>query len=532
MLNSLFQVNGKPYFSIGGQVNNSSAYDTEDYRYALDAAAEMGLNTIAAPVYWETLEPVCGEYDFTQTEMILSETEKRGLKLVILWFGSWKNGTSRYVPAWMKRETETYRPCFRKAGTQTAILSPWCEATMQKDAAAFRALAEYVEKRNASGTVLALQVENEPGFLGTPRDYAPEVNELFAAPVPKEVSDWAKALTAGEAYEAYTAAGRKEGADWKATFGFHAEELFSAYRVAGYIDYVAACGREVSSLPMYVNVWTREHQFRIPGLDYPSGGATTLTLDLWKKMTPHIDCISPDLYYGSYATYMQLCETYHRPDNILYIPESHAGGTNGRYVMTALEKYELSSIHCFAIDSVHSGDGKLLTGAKEYKDTVTILSNMKPLIEAYQGTGKLHAVAQYDGMGEQFIDFGDYLGRVVFFDSLSEEPYLHLDSHHFEPEYMGSKGVGLIVYEGNGVFYLAGRSFKLALLKKTCVDDLTDLIWAYQQLSMRNIPYVSVDEGQFDENGTFCVSRRRSGDETDTGIWAVPDVGVVRVEMV
>ena len=88
------------------------------------------------------------------------------------------------------------------------------------------------------------------------------------------------------------------------------------------------------------------------------------------------------------------------------------------------------------------------------------------------------------------------------------------------------------MYEGDGVFYLAGRGYKLILMKKTNVNEMSDMIWTYRHLLVRNIPYLCVDEGKFDADGRFCVTRKRNGDETDTGVWTEPDVGVVRVEMV
>ena len=56
MVNSLFTVNGKPFFSIGGQTNNSTGYKAEHMERALTAAKNAGMNTIAAPAYWEILE--------------------------------------------------------------------------------------------------------------------------------------------------------------------------------------------------------------------------------------------------------------------------------------------------------------------------------------------------------------------------------------------------------------------------------------------------------------------------------------------
>lgn len=531
MLKSLFHVGGKPFFSIGGQVNNSSAYDRESYCRALNAVKEMGMNTVAAPIYWEILEPCCGQYCFDQVEMVISETEKRGLKAVLLWFGSWKNGTSRYIPEWMKQDRNTYRTCQSRNGFSTAILSPLCHNSMEKDARAFQELMSYVEKRNTSGTVLAVQVENEPGLLGVPRDYSSEADSLFFAPVPEDLAVFLSSLSEGRVYECFQDAGGKKDCNFPETFGFHAQELFSAYLMAKYVEYVAAKGKSVSALPLYVNVWIGEQQFQIPGIDFPSGGATALALDIWKHFAPHLDCISPDVYQNDLENYMQRCSSYHRKDNLLYIPESRIDKRNGKHLLRALQFHELSSIHCFGIDSIWDGDGSLLPGARDFKDTVTILRSMKPLIEKYQGTGRLCAVAQYDGMDDQLFDFGDYYGRVAFLNCIRDEPYIHLDSHHYEENYMNQDGVGLIVYEGNGSFYLAGRGYKLLLLKKGDIDEMADTLYSYRFLSVRNIPYLQVEEGYFDDDGAFVPTRKRNGDETDTGLWVTPDIGVLHARL-
>lgn len=527
MLSSLFTVDQKPYFSIGGQVNNSSAYDTESYRYALDAVEEMGMNTVAAPIYWEMLEPACGQYCFEQVELVISETEKRGLKAVLLWFGTWKNGTSRYIPEWMKQEKDTYHTCQTKNGSSTAILSPLCRKSMEKDAQAFQALMAYIEKRNTSGTVLAVQVENEPGLLGVPRDYSPEADTLFLSPIPKDLDHFLSSPNEGYIYECVRAAGAKRNTNFPDTFGFHAQELFSAYCVAKYVDYVAAAGKAVSSLPLYVNVWIGEQQFRMPGIDFPSGGATILALDLWKHFTPHLDCISPDVYLNDLDGYLNQCAAYHRADNLLYIPESRPGRHNGKHLLKALQSHELSSIHCFGIDSIYDANGTLLPECQDFKDTVTTLCSMKTLIEKYQGTGRIYAVAQYEGMDNQFFDFGDYYGRVAFLNCIKDEPYIHLDSHHYEENYISQDGIGLIIYEGNGSFYLSGRGYKLLLLKKSNIDEMADTLYSYRFLTTRNIAYLSVEEGHFTENGSFLSTRKRNGDETDTGLWVTPDIGVL-----
>ncbi len=534
-------MDGKPFFSIGGQLNNSSTYHLGDYLYALDAALDMGMNTVAAPIYWECLEPECGKYDFSQVEMVISEAEKKGLKVTLLWFGTWKNGTSRFVPEWVKLDGETYRTCIKKGGVKSYILSPVCEATKAKDAAAFAQLMAYVEKRNGNGTVLAVQVENEPGFLGTVRDYSPEAEALYQAEVPAELMEWLQgwadenacccvSSSIGRVYESWKAAGGKVGGSWPETFGRDAQEMFSAWLVSRYVDTVAAAGKAVSKVPLYANVWLREQILRRPGTDYPSGGAVSSTLDLWKKFAPHLDCIAPDIYIADRQGYLEQCDIYKRPDNILYIPESGGHGMNARYLFEAIAEYELTSLHIFAIDSIYDGDGFLRPNAAEFKDAVAVLNSLKPMLEKYQGTGRFYAVGKYEGMATQFIDFGDYLGRVCFYQMNGDNHMRHLDPHHYEVEYVDQLGYGLIIYEGDGTFYVAGKGFRLELFKKEDLDVMNDALWT-EFTATRNLPYLRVDEGRMLDDGTFEITRRRNGDETDFGVWVTPDVGLVRAKL-
>lgn len=529
MLKSLFQVNGSPFFSIGGQTNNSSAYDKEAMQRAFAGIEAMGMNTIAAPVYWETLEPEEGRYCFWQMDMIVEEARKRGLKAVLLWFGTWKNGASHYVPEWMKKDAATYRPVYTKSGLPTTTLSPHCAAVLNKDKKAFIQLMTHLKEINKDETVLAVQVENEPGLLGTSRDYSVEADVLFHTEIPEEVRDWLEILPEGKIIDIYEEHGRSKKGDWQKTFGFHASEIFSAYHFAKFVDEIAAEGKLVYPLPMYTNAWPREQGNRLAGIDFPSGGAATLVLDIWKKFAPHLDCLSPDIYYEDYFTYHELCEAYKRPDNILYIPESKANESNGMHILRMIEDCELSSVHCFAVDSIFDNTGSMKPECLDFKDTITILKVMKPLLEKYQGTGKIKAVTQYAGMDMQFMDFGDYYGRVCYLNSIKDEPYLHLDPWHNAPELLQNKAKGLIIYEGKGSFYLAGRGYKLELLQKSSIEEMTDVLYSQKVFVTRNIAYLRVEEGELESDGSFRTKRRRNGDETDTGLWVEPDIGLLHV---
>ena len=512
-------------------MSNSSAYTAEGMRTGLDAIERFGMNTVAAPVYWECLEPEEGRYCFSQVDTVLLEASKRGLYVILLWFGTWKNGASHYVPAWMKADRERFFTCRTKSGQKTAALSPLCAEAKQKDKEAFGQLMAHLRTAQGGDRVLAVQVENEPGILGTPRDFSKEAQEAFAAAVPGELTGWLSREHRGRLRDIFEKNGATEGRSWQETFGFDAAEIFSAWQVARYVNEVAQAGKAVHALPLYVNVWVREVGTQIAGLDFPSGGATTLVMELWKRFAPAVDCICPDLYFDDDATYAGLCDSYHRTDNLLYVPESRADERNGMHVLLALQKHGLCGIHCFAVDSVFDRDGALLPAAKAFGDTVAVLCKMKPLLEKYLGTPHLYAVVQQEGMGGQLLDFGDYLGKVDFFDSITDEPYLHLDFAHDGTGERPQKGKGLIVYEGEGSFYLAGQGYKLTLLEKTSPEEMAELLVYHKTLATRNIFYREVQEGYFDEAGRFVPQRRRNGDETDTGLWVAQDVGVVHARL-
>ncbi len=530
-MQSLFTVKGKPFFSIGGQVNNSSTHSKETLQKAMDALELFGMNTIAAPLYWYQMEPTEGNYNFEQIDFVLEEARKRSLKVVFLWFGTWKNGASHYVPAWVKKDKKRFQWILNKAGAATRILSPMCQETLYADAAAFKQIMRYIKEKNADNTVIAVQVENEPGQLGTPRDYSPCAEEAFQQEIPDDMKQFLNSLSSGVIYDTWCQNGKKVDGNWKDTFAFHAEEVFSAYYFSKYIDTVANAGKEIYPLPMYVNVWVMETLNRIPGIDYPSGGATSLVLDLWKYFAPHIDCICPDIYFEDYDTYDLICSIYRRKDNVLYIPESRASERNSLHLFKMIEKYNLSGIHCFAIDSTIDRNGQVKKESEDFRHAIAILSSMKPLLEKYIGTGKIYAVAQYEGMDSQFMDFGDYYGRVYFLNSIRDEPYVHLDTFHDEKEHLEVRAKGLIIYEGNGSFYLAGDGFKLVLIRKDNIDHMTSSTRAFKYLNARNQEIVSVEEGRFNEHGEFVIHKVRCGDEADMGIWVNYDVGLVHAEI-
>ncbi len=517
-MNSLFKVNGKDFFSIGGQVNNSTSYSLEKIDYACKIAKEMKYNTIAIPAYWELFEPEEGIFDVRQVNWIIDSVTKYDINLVILWFGTWKNGNSHYVPKWVKKDTKRFIWAKGSDGIPVATLSPHCENTKNSDKKAFVEFCKHIKKYDTQKKVIAVQVENEPGIMGSSRDYSLSVTELLKSNVPDEV------------IKLYN----KNGT-WEEVFGYDAGEFFTTYTIAKYIDEIAKAGKEELDLPMYTNVWLGEMHARVAGIDYPSGGGVCKTLGLFRLCAKNLETISPDIYLQDRDTWDILNKHYGDGEQPYYIPEMIPTDLAITNAINSIANYGLCGVHYFAMDMFISPDGVKLPLVKDAMDGAEIISNSVHLIEKYQGTGKLYAVGQYEGASEQYIDFEDYAGSVRFTntngDLLARKTVLSMDNRHFADPTTKSRGKGFIVYEGDGVFYLTGNNYRLMLFPKGRIENATGAAHSADHLNTRTQPFLSVSEGYFDEAGNYITTNQRNGDEVDVGFWVTTDVKVVKLEM-
>ena len=96
----VFIVDGKPFFPLGGEASNSSGYNGLESETAFKATKMINGNTVEIPVYWENIEPVEGKFDFTAVDALLAGARRYEIKLILLWFATWKNGNMDYAPGW------------------------------------------------------------------------------------------------------------------------------------------------------------------------------------------------------------------------------------------------------------------------------------------------------------------------------------------------------------------------------------------------------------------------------------------------
>src|SRR5579872_63224 len=176
-------VDGQPYLILGGQVHNSSAWPSE-LPAVWKSLAELHANTVEAPAYWEQIEPQEGKFNWDNVDAIVNGAREHNLHVVLLWFGTWKNGNMHYVPDWVKTDTKRFARVIRADGEPIDVLSASSRSNLEADKKAFVSLMQHLKSTDATEhTVLMVQVENESGIIGSLRDFSAESNKEFAGQV-------------------------------------------------------------------------------------------------------------------------------------------------------------------------------------------------------------------------------------------------------------------------------------------------------------------------------------------------------------
>ncbi len=495
-------VDGVPYLLLGAQINNSSAWPAMLPK-VWPALEYLHVNTVEMPVYWEQFEPEPGHFDYTVVDTLLAQTRAHRLHLVLLWFGTWKNGSSHYMPAWMKHSPELHTHVMGANGRPVDSPSPYAPAALQADIHAFTELMRHLKTADPQHTVLMVQVENEPGTWGSVRDYSPAAQKAFEAPVPAEL----------------LAALHKQrvspSANWQQVFGDDAEEFFHAWSVARYIEQIAAAGKAVYPLPLYVNAALRNpfHPHHPP--DYEVGGATDNVIPIWKATAPSIDLLAPDIYLDDNAEYLKVLELYNRPDNALFVPETANYASNSRYFFAALGQKAIG-FSPFGMD--YTGYANAPDGAPRISEEALtpfalnykLIGPMDREIARLNFEGKLQAVAEEKGKTSQTLTFGKWNAIVSYglpqFGPSGNPPG--------NPEPIGRI---LVAQLGDNEFLVAGFFCRVDF----SVSDAA---------SRKQREFLRVDEGTY-ENGKFKSIRIWNGDQTDWGLNFTSVPQVLRVSL-
>ena len=385
-------VNDRPMLMIGGELGNSSASTPEDVKRTFSHLHKMGLNTVLVPVSWELIEPQEGEFDMGTLDVILSEARHNELKVVLLWFGAWKNSMSCYAPEWFKRDVKRFPRAHTSEGVPVEEASSLSKNVLEADKRAFCRMMAYLRDHDAlEQTVIMVQVENEIGMIEVPRDYSADATRLYQSAVPKQLTDYLKRhqKSLHPYLKEKLQPQAKAGANWAQLFGddIYTEEIFQTWTYATYVEQIAKAGREIYNLPMYVNVALNSRD-RKPG-QYPSGGPLAHLIDLWHCGAPSIDVLGVDIYDKGIKSWLA---KYHLPNNPLFVPEIRLEDKDAMYALYAFGHHGAMGFCPFSIEDYpltttsNANDWKQMDLSQDDQLNAfsSVGSSLSPLVASYQ----------------------------------------------------------------------------------------------------------------------------------------------------
>jgi Domain of unknown function (DUF5597) len=495
-------IDGAPFFVFGVQAHNSSGWPAM-LPPLWEAVEEMHANTLEVPVYWEQIEARPGVFDFSLVDTLLAQARVHKIRLVLLWFATWKNGSNHYMPEWMKRDAMKYPNNQSKTGKPVDSPSPNTDATMEADRKAFASLMNYLKKADLRHTVIMIQVENESGAWGSVRDYSPVAQKFFEGPVPAALlkPELLKALHVPVV----------PGGNWQQVFGDRADEYFHAWSVARFIGKVAAAGKAEYGLPMYTNAALRDPLSNPSADNYESGGPTDNVIPIWKAAAPALDLLAPDIYLTGTERIMKVIDLYDRPDNAVFVPELGWNPDKVKYLYEVLARGGIG-YSPFGVDDNREGSTKAETTARlaPFEKEYAMLNPMMRELAKWAFEGRMKAVVEREDHVNQTINLGKWQlmvnfgsGERIASDKINEQPNGKLMTVQLEED----------------KFILIGTSCRVSF--RPMGKDST-----------RAWQYGKAEEGRY-ENGVFKPMRILNGDETD---WGGPRFGasptVVRASLI
>lgn len=503
-------VDQKPFLAIGGELGNSNASDLSILDAALARCRRMHLNTIMLPVYWDLIEPEEGKLDFSLVRGAIDLARRHGLRLVYLWFGTWKNSMSCYCPAWVKRDTARFERARTSAGQALEIITPESVPARDADARTFAALMRWTREYDGDQhTVIMAQVENEIGMIPEARDHSPASEAAYRAPVPAALLSLAARGQLGpEVTALWEKAGRKTTGAWAEAFGTTAfgEEVFSAWQFATYVEHVASAGKREYPLPMFANAALIRAGYE-PGR-YPSAGPLPHLLEVWRTAAPSLDMICPDIYFPNF---MEWASRYVRNGNPLFIPEMAASARCPANALYALAQFGAMGFGPFSIENVSP------ERESQIADCNRMLAGLSNILLSCQATGRViglspHIAFDWTTPNEpQRGQLGDFLFEARFDHpgpgagaggdtTTTVLPTLGAGKWDAPP---GTPlGAAMILQIGEEEFLIAG----MGVVVTFAPADGNGLVGID-----------SVQEGHHDPSGTWIGARWLNGDETHQG---------------
>ncbi|MBC7669345.1 MAG: DUF5597 domain-containing protein [Gemmatimonadaceae bacterium] len=497
-------VDGAPFLMLGLQVNNSSNYPSQLPK-VWPAAKAMHVNTLEVPIAWEQIEPVEGRFDFSFVDVLLRQARDNDVKLVLLWFGTWKNNGPSYAPEWVKLDNNRFPRVITAKGETRNSLSPHFPATLEADKKAFVQLMRYLKAADPDHTVILIQPENETGAYSAVRDYSPTAQKLFAGPVPAQL---AKAM------------GKTPGT-WSQVFGKDADEYFYAWSIGRYVNEIAAAGKRELPLPMYVNAALRDpFKYQDP-YSYSSGGPTWNVLEVWKAAAPSIDAIAPDIYMRESDNVRKTLEQYDRPDNPLFVPEIGSDKGYARHLYDVLGRHGIG-FSPFGLDQTGYSNyplGAKTVDAQALENFAVHYRLLAPMARewarlAYEGN--VWGAGEADDRKAETLKLGDRWTATLSYGEWQfgsiDQPWM--GKAEKQPGREVPDGGALIAQLSPNEFLITGYRARVS----------------FGSVKGERFLMARVEEGHF-EDGQWVFDRLWNGDQTDYGLNLTTTPQVLKVKL-
>jgi beta-galactosidase GanA len=503
-------VDGKPFLILGAQAHNSSNYPAA-LGPVWAAANDLKANTVLMPVAWEQVEPQEGKFDFSFVDTLVKQAREQKKRLVVLWFGTWKNTSAQYTPPWVKLDPKRFPANMDREGKPNYSLSPFGTETLKADKRAFVALMGHLKKIDSvERTVLMVQVENEVGTYGLVRDFAPAAQAAFEQPVPASVLARQKPKLAASG-------------SWREVYGDYADEYFHAWAIARYIGEIAAAGKAVYDLPMYVNNALRNPLDQPPkpwNKDFASGGPTWDVIDIYKAAAPAVDIVSPDIYNPESEQVNANLRLFQRPDNALWIPEVGTKPGYGRFLYAMLGRGAIG-VSPFGIDYFDYSNYPLGAAATDktivepFERVYRMFAPIQRLWAQWAFEGRTRGIGEGDDRKPQQLDFPGWTAKLTY--RLGRFGEASWGGEYAKPA-AGTEepgGGAALAQIGPDEFIVIGQRVRVRMEPAAGTGGMM----------------LRAEQGRFDDQGRWIMERVWNGDQVDYGLNLPPEPVMLKVTM-
>ena len=487
-------VDGRPWLMLAGELNNTAASDPAYLDATWPKLTGLNLNTVLVGMGWDWVEPEEGRFDFSLVDNVLAGARRNHMRLVFLWFGSWKNGVSTFAPAWVKADTARFARVRIGSGVAVEMLSPSSAAARDADTRAYVKFMEHLKGADPQHTVLMVQLENEVGINGDSRDRSEAANRAFAGDVPPDLMAWLAAhknVLAPDLLKVWTAAGGRSSGTWQEVFGDGpaADEAFMDWQYARYMENIAAAGKAAYPLPVFTNSVTRADA--IPG-EFPAGAPEPWNFDIWKAGAPSIDLHCPDISSGSFDV---LAASFHRADNPLFVPEGLGIAVGVANMFYALGAQSALGYSVFGIDNtVRLIMFPPVMGAAPPADLAGLplargyaaLRELAPAILDHQASGGINGA--WLNTAKPAAEF-ELNGYTVKFE---------LRRTFWDQKVQTDLGYGIAMTAGPDEFFIAGADVQVTFRPRTPGPSIAGL---------------ALDESGHFQDGRWVAGRQLNGDD-------------------